>query len=404
MNLRLAAVAAFLAATLLPAAVHAERIKDLARVSGVRDNQLIGYGLVVGLNGTGDQTGQTPFTVQSLKAMLNRFGVQIPAETRLQLKNVAAVTVSGSLPPFAKPGQAIDVTVSTIGNAKSLRGGTLLMTPLKGADGQTYAIAQGNLTVGGFGASSDDGASSVTVNVPTVGRVPNGATVERASPAQLRDEGELVLNLLRPDFTTAKRIQDAINRSLGAGTASALDATSVRVYSPPDASQRVAHLSHIENLTLSAGEAPARVIVSSRTGTVVISLMRHDSVREEHVPHAAGFDPGRWLAEGGPGRQASAVKRVSPVVGTYFTFEASPSTAAATAIQAAYLAAALGSSFLVSAIDRLLGRKKTMLLAVVIAGCVSFGRTLVKIGAYIVQNRFRGESFFPSSGINKWFK
>ena len=283
MNLRLAAVAALIVTAFLPAAVHAERVKDLARVSGVRDNQLIGYGLVVGLNGTGDQTGQTPFTVQSLKAMLNRFGVQIPAETRLQLKNVAAVTVSTSLPAFAKPGQTIDVTVSTIGNAKSLRGGTLLMTPLKGADGQTYAIAQGNLTVGGFGASSDDGTSSVTVNVPTVGRVPNGATVERPSPAQFRDDGELVLNLLRADFTTAKRIQDAINRSLGEGTASAVDATSVRVSSPADAAQRVAHLSHIENLTLNAGEAPARVIVSSRTGTVVIS--RHVSVGHAAVAH-----------------------------------------------------------------------------------------------------------------------
>lgn len=283
MNVRLAAVAALIVTAFLSTTVHAERVKDLARISGIRDNQLIGYGLVVGLNGTGDQTGQTPFTVQSLKAMLNRFGVQIPAETRLQLKNVAAVTVSTNLPAFAKPGQTIDVTVSTIGNAKSLRGGTLLMTPLKGADGQTYAIAQGNLTVGGFGASSDDGASSVTVNVPTVGRIPNGATVERPSPAQFREDGELVLNLLRSDFTTAKRIQDAINRSLGEGTASAVDASSVRLSSPADPTQRVAYLSHIENLTLHAGEAPARVIVSSRTGTVVIS--RHVSVGHAAVAH-----------------------------------------------------------------------------------------------------------------------
>jgi flagellar P-ring protein precursor FlgI len=280
--MRLLPLLALMAALLVPPSAQAERIKDLARVSGVRDNQLIGYGLVVGLDGTGDQTGQTPFTVQSLKAMLNRFGVQIPPEVRLQLKNVAAVTVSANLPPFAKPGQTIDVTVSTIGNAKSLRGGTLLMTPLKGADGQSYAIAQGNLTVGGFGASTEDG-SSITVNVPTVGRVPNGATVELPSPAQLAEGGDLLFNLLRADFTTAKRIEDAINRSLGAGTAGALDATTVRVASPADRSQRVAYLSHIENLTLSAGEAPARVIVSSRTGTVVIS--RHVSVGYAAVAH-----------------------------------------------------------------------------------------------------------------------
>ncbi len=282
MKVRLLVLIALITSSLVPPLAHAERIKDLARVSGVRDNQLIGYGLVVGLDGTGDQTGQTPFTVQSLKAMLNRFGVQIPPEVRLQLKNVAAVTVSATLPPFAKPGQTIDVTVSTIGNAKSLRGGTLLMTPLKGADGQTYAIAQGNLTVGGFGASTEDG-SSITVNVPTVGRVPNGATVELPSPAQLAEGGDLLLNLLRADFTTAKRIEDAINRSLGAGTAGAVDATTVRVASPADPGQRVAYLSHIENLTLNAGEAPARVIVSSRTGTVVIS--RHVSVGYAAVAH-----------------------------------------------------------------------------------------------------------------------
>jgi len=282
MRLRLLTLAAILSVALAPALVQAERIKDLTRVSGVRDNQLIGYGLVVGLNGTGDQTGQAPFTVQSLKSMLNRFGVQIPADVRPQLKNVAAVMISASLPPFAKPGQSIDVTVSTIGNAKSLLGGTLLMTPLKGADGQTYAIAQGNLTVGGFGASSDDG-SSVSVNVPTVGRVPNGATVERPAPTSMGGEGELVLDLHRSDFTTAKRIADAVNQSLGSGTAEPIDATSVRLAAPADPGQRVAYLSHIENLTLQAADAPARVIVSSRTGTVVIS--RHVSVSSAAVAH-----------------------------------------------------------------------------------------------------------------------
>jgi flagellar P-ring protein precursor FlgI len=278
----LLALASILSLAVAPAAVHAERIKDLARVSGVRDNQLIGYGLVVGLNGTGDQTGQAPFTVQSLKSMLNRFGVQIPPEVRPQLKNVAAVMISANLPPFAKPGQTIDLTVSTIGNAKSLLGGTLLMTPLKGADGQTYAIAQGNLTVGGFGTASGDG-SSVSVNVPTVGRVPNGATVERAAPTPLGGDGDLVLDLQRSDFTTAKRIADAVNQSLGSGTAEPIDATSVRLAAPADPSQRVAYLSHIENLTLKAADAPARVIVSSRNGTVVIN--RQVTVSAAAVAH-----------------------------------------------------------------------------------------------------------------------
>jgi flagellar P-ring protein precursor FlgI len=265
-----------------PLAAQAERIKDLARVSGVRDNQLIGYGLVVGLNGSGDQTGQTPFTVQSLTSMLNRFGVQVPPNVRPQLKNVAAVTINAVLPPFAKPGQTIDVTVSTIGNAKSLLGGTLLMSPLKGADGQVYAIAQGNLTVGGFGAGTEDG-SSITVNVPTVGRIPNGATVERPAPTQLGGAGQLTLDLHRPDFTTAQRIAEVINKAIGAGTAEPLDATSVRVSAPQQAGRQVAYIAEIENLTLKAGEAPARVIVSSRTGTVVIS--RNVTVSSAAVAH-----------------------------------------------------------------------------------------------------------------------
>jgi flagellar P-ring protein precursor FlgI len=281
---RIFTLALALALACPPLAAHAERIKDLARISGVRDNQLIGYGLVVGLDGTGDQTGQAPFTVQSLKSMLNRFGVQIPPEVRPQLKNVAAVTVSAILPPFAKPGQNIDVTVSTIGNAKSLRGGTLLMTPLRGADGNVYAIAQGNLTVGGFGASTEDG-SSITVNVPTVGRVPNGATVERASPTRLDGEGAITLDLHRPDFTTAQRIVEAINQSVGDGTAEAIDATSVRVSAPAGASRQVAYVSRIENLTLNPAEAPARVIVSSRTGTVVIS--RNVTVTPAAVAHGS---------------------------------------------------------------------------------------------------------------------
>ncbi len=247
----------------------AERIKDLANVAGVRDNQLVGYGLVVGLDGTGDQTAQTPFTIQSLVSMLRQLGVTLPANINPQLQNVAAVMVHATLPPFSKAGQTIDVTVSSMGNAKSLRGGALLMTPLKGVDGQVYAIAQGNLVVGGFGAESSDG-SRISVNVPSAGRIPGGATVEREVPTPLGSETELVLNLHRPDFTTASRMVAAIDEAIGKGAARALDGTSVEVDAPRDPAQRVAFMSIIENLSLTPGEASARVIINSRTGTVVI--------------------------------------------------------------------------------------------------------------------------------------
>jgi len=255
------------AALALPA--HAERIKDLATVNGVRGNQLIGYGLVTGLDGTGDQTSQTPFTIQAVKNMLAQLGVLVPDNVNPQLRNVAAVTVQATLPPFSKPGQTIDVTVSSLGNAQSLRGGSLLMTPLRGADGNIYALAQGNLVVGGFGISGDDG-SRVSVNVPSTGRVPNGATVERMVPTALGTADSLILNLNAPDFTTAARLSDSINASLGAGTAETIDAVSIRVRAPGDESARVAYLSHIENLEVEPAEAAAKVIVNSRTGTVVI--------------------------------------------------------------------------------------------------------------------------------------
>ena len=246
-----------------------ERVKDLASVAGVRSNQLVGYGLVVGLDGTGDQTTQAPFTAQSLRNMLAQLGVTIPPGTNLQLRNVAAVMVHADLPPFAKPGQAIDVTVSSIGNATSLRGGSLLMTPLRGADGQVYAIAQGNLVVGGFGVDGRDG-SRVAVNVPSVGRIPAGATVEREVPTAFHMGDSIVLNLHRPDFTTARRLADAINRMFGPETASALDAASVRVRAPLDASARVSFVSMVENMTIEPGAPPARVIVNARTGTIVM--------------------------------------------------------------------------------------------------------------------------------------
>ncbi len=261
---------------------HAERIKDIATVAGVRSNQLVGYGIVVGLDGTGDQTSQTPFTVQSVKSMLAKFGVSLPATLNPQLKNVAAVTVSAELPPFAKPGQMIDITVSSIGNSTSLRGGTLVMTPLKGADGEIYAIAQGNLVVGGFGVAGGDG-SRLSVNVPSVGRIPNGASVERAVPMKMGGERFLSLNLHQADFTTANNVAEEINKLLGEGTAVALDPASIQVSAPIDQRQRVAFVSILENLEVTPAQAPARVIVNSRTGTVVIGRnVRVDAAAVSH--------------------------------------------------------------------------------------------------------------------------
>jgi len=254
---------------LLPSLAQAERIKDLAQVGGVRGNALVGYGLVVGLDNSGDRTSQAPFTVQSLKNMLAELGVQVPANVNPQLKNVAAVAIHAELPPFAKPGQTIDVTVSSIGNAVSLRGGSLLMAPLKGADGQVYAIAQGNLVVGGFGAQGADG-SRVSVNVPSVGRIPNGATVERALPDVFDSSGELTLNLHRSDFTTVARMVDAINAAFGPGSARAVDGVTVAVAAPLDPGARIGFLARVENLELTPGAAAAKVIVNARTGTVVI--------------------------------------------------------------------------------------------------------------------------------------
>jgi len=258
-----------LCALLMSTVAQAERLKDLASIQGVRSNQLIGYGLVVGLNGSGDQTTQTPFTVQTFNNMMAQFGIRVPQGGNVQLKNVAAVSVHADLPPFAKPGQTIDITISSIGNAKSLRGGSLLMTPLKGIDGNVYAIAQGNLVVGGFDAGGADG-SRITVNVPSAGRIPGGATVERPVPSGFDQGNYLTLNLNRPDFTTAKNIVDHINELLGPGVAQALDGGSVRVTAPLDPNQRVDYLSILENLEVDVGQAVAKVIINSRTGTIVI--------------------------------------------------------------------------------------------------------------------------------------
>ncbi|NNM50801.1 MAG: flagellar basal body P-ring protein FlgI [Pseudomonadales bacterium] len=247
----------------------ADRIKDMAEISGVRPNQLVGYGLVVGLDGTGDSTNQTPFTVQSFKNMLAGFGIAVPAGMNPQLKNVAAVALHAELPPFSKPGQPIDVTVSSLGNAKSLRGGALLMAPLKGADGLTYAVAQGNLVVSGFGAQGSDG-SKITVNVPTVGTIPGGALVERTVSNPFSTAPTLTFNLHRYDFTTAMRVTDVINKTFGPNTATTLDGDSVQVTPPVNSSDRVVFISTLENLEVSPGTAAARVIINSRTGTIVI--------------------------------------------------------------------------------------------------------------------------------------
>ena len=248
---------------------NAERIKDLATVAGIRNNQLIGYGLVVGLDGSGDQTTQTPFTVQAILSMLSNLGVNVPPGNTLQLKNVAAVMVTTNLPPFARPGQQIDVTVSSLGNAKSLRGGTLLMTPLKGADGNVYAMAQGNVVVGGTGATG--GGSSVTVNHLSAGRIAGGATVERAVPSTVGQGETVTLELGSTDFGTVQRVVEAINKASAPGTAYALDGRQVMVRAPVDSDARVAFLGRIENLSVEPMQTAAKVIVNSRTGSVVMN-------------------------------------------------------------------------------------------------------------------------------------
>jgi flagellar P-ring protein FlgI len=263
---------------------QAERVKDLAGIAGVRSNPLVGYGLVVGLDGTGDQTSQAPFTVQSLKAMLNQLGVTVPPGVNPQLKNVAAVAIHAELPAFAKPGQQIDVTVASIGNAGSLRGGSLLMTPLKGADGQVYAVAQGNVVVGGLGVSGKDG-SRVSINVPSAGRIPNGAMVERSVPTAFGESQQLLLNLHRADFTTAANLAERLNTHFGGAIAQPLDAATVAVVSPAQPAQRVAFIALLENLEVTPGEAPARVIINSRTGTIVIGA--HVKVLPAAVSHGS---------------------------------------------------------------------------------------------------------------------
>ncbi|TQV75309.1 flagellar basal body P-ring protein FlgI [Aliikangiella marina] len=266
-------------AALLSQQVAAERIKDITSIQGVRENQLIGYGLVVGLDGTGEKTR---YTEQTFRTMLARFGINVPQGSQLKLKNTAAVAVHASLPAFAKVGQTIDITVSSLGEAKSLRGGTLLMTPLRGTDGKTYAIAQGNLIVGGFGAQGADG-SRISVNHQTVGRVPNGATVEQTVASNFLTNDYLVFNLNKPDFTTAVRLAKAINDLVGSQTAKPIDQTSIQVNAPRDPAQRINYLSVIENITVAPAESIGRIVVNSRTGTIVIG--KHVNLKEAAIAH-----------------------------------------------------------------------------------------------------------------------
>jgi flagellar P-ring protein precursor FlgI len=247
--------------------VQAERVKDISSIGGVRTNQLVGYGIVVGLAGSGD--GGAGITLQSMQTMVARFGIVTEVED-LNASNAAAVMVTADLKPFMKPGQTIDITVSTLVGAQSLKGGTLLMTPLLGADGETYALAQGNLVVGGLGASGEDG-SSLTVNVPTVGRIPKGATVERVVPSNFLTSKNIMVNLHQGDFSTANSLADAVNDIFGRDVALAIDANSIRVTPPIDPSQRVSFVSLLESIEVQTAEPPARVIVNSRTGTIVIS-------------------------------------------------------------------------------------------------------------------------------------
>ncbi|MCE0556202.1 MULTISPECIES: flagellar basal body P-ring protein FlgI [unclassified Motilimonas] len=246
---------------------QAVRIKDVSSVEGVRSNQLVGYGLVVGLPGTGEKS--SAFSEQSFATMLRNFGINVPQGVKLKIKNVAPVAITAELPAFTKPGQKIDVTVSAIGEAKSLRGGELLQTFLKGVDGNVYALAQGSLVVGGLGAEGADG-SKVVINTPTVGRISNGAIVEREIASPFGNGDYLTFNLNRPDFSTAKRMADTINQLVGPNTAKPMDATSVRVYAPRDISQRVSYLATLENLDFEPASESAKVIVNSRTGTIVI--------------------------------------------------------------------------------------------------------------------------------------
>jgi flagellar P-ring protein FlgI len=305
-------VIAMLAALFAAAPAHADRIKDLGTFQGIRSNQLTGYGVVVGLPGTGDDNLE--YTVQSVKGVASRFGLQLPPGANPGLKNAAVVIVTAELPAFAKPGQKLDITVSAMGKAKSLRGGTLIMTPLYGADGQIYAMAQGNLAVGGLGAEGADG-SKIVVNVPSSGRIPEGATVERAVDTGFASAPTLTFNLARADFTTAQNVAAAINSRYGAGTARAIDGVSIAVTAPAGADVRASAMSAIENLDVTSAEAPAKVIVNARTGTVVInSAVRVSPAAVTHGKLTVRIDENQRVSQPAPFSQGkTAVEQQSAV-------------------------------------------------------------------------------------------
>jgi flagellar P-ring protein FlgI len=270
-SLRLWVKVLLLACLMAGSAAFAGRIKEVASIEGVRSNQLTGFGLVIGLDGTGDQTTQMPYTTQSLSNYLQQLGITLPADalSRLQLKNVAAVMVTAQLPAFARPGQTVDVNVSSLGNAKSLKGGMLISTPLKGADGEIYALAQGNLIVAGAGASA--GGSKVQINHLSAGRVPNGAQIERVIATPLLDGDSIKLGLEASDFQTAKRVAESINKRFGAGAARALDGRTVDVKAPTDANERIAFIAEMEELPLESSIPAAKVVINSRTGSIVLN-------------------------------------------------------------------------------------------------------------------------------------
>ena len=307
-------VSAALASMLLaPCAAQAERLKDLTSIAGVRQNQLSGYGIVVGLDGSGDQTTQTPFTVQSIMAMLQSKGVNLPPGTSLQLKNVAAVMVTASLPAFAQPGQAIDVTVSSIGNAKSLRGGTLIMTPLQGADGQVYAMAQGNVLVGGVGAVA--GGAQQVVNHLAVGKISSGATVERAVASNLGQDGSIRLELNSTDFQTAARVVEAVNDHFGPGIATALDGRVIRVRTPASSDARVSFIGMLENIDVKPAAAAAKVILNARTGSVVMNqAVTLDTCAISHGNLSVTIGADTQVSQPAPGARGQTVAVTTPTV------------------------------------------------------------------------------------------
>jgi flagellar P-ring protein precursor FlgI len=314
----------------------ASRVKDISTIEGVRDNQLVGYGLVVGLDGTGDRTNQTPFTEQSFQSMLLQFGLKLPAGKSSQLKNVAAVALSATLPPFTRSGQKIDVTISSIGNSTSLRGGTLLMAPLRGIDGKTYAISQGSVVVSGFGVKGSDG-SKVSVNSTSSGSIPNGATIEKTIPAPFVKDGTITLQLTEPDFTTAERMQDAINSELGYPAASAIDASAVQVKVINRGPLRdnflyVPIISQIQNVLVEPAGLSAKVIVNSRSGTIVIG--NNVTVAPVAVSHGnlsvvikekAIISQPNGLSNGSTVKAASAVITIDQEAKRAFTFAPGPS-------------------------------------------------------------------------------